>query len=262
MEFSVAASGVRLSSPFHLGHMALGHRLFVTRWSLQQGVTLPLGLSDPCGCLLISEPLAVSTALERDTVRPALCTSEQVNRWRELTCATHQQGGFLCAQLTQSAMAVPAGRRGPSDGDLQRCFEAFRDAAENALDAGFDAIELAAGPGTAGGQLLGIQSTLTAELLQVLLDVWGSRCCLGMQLGADDFPLPRFELDELLEDGLAWLHIGPCTAGAARELAPLWRRRWGGALLVSGGLDAPAAQALLEAGWVNMAGAHAGAAPD
>jgi 2,4-dienoyl-CoA reductase-like NADH-dependent reductase (Old Yellow Enzyme family) len=262
MELGIATSAARRSSAFSLGHMALAHRLFVTRWGLRTTTPLPLGLLDHRGCLLISEPLLVGTAFESETARPALCTSEQVNRWRELTCATHQQGGFLCAQLTQSAMAVPAGRRGPSDGDLQRCFEAFRNAAENAFDAGFDGIELAAGPGTVGGQLLGIQSTLTAELLQVLLDVWGSRCCLGMHLGADDFPLPRFELDELLEDGLAWLHIGPCTVSAARELAPLWRRRWGGALLLSGDLDAEAAQAVLNAGSVSMVGAAAGTATD
>lgn len=256
---SLVASRSELPVSLKLGGLTLSHRLFVTRWNPQVD---PRGLLCRRGALMISEPLVVSTAFERDASPSGLYTSEQVNQWRGMTRAVNQRGGFLCAQLTQSTMPMPSGHRGPSDGDLLRCFEAFRDAAENAIDAGFDGVELAAGPGTVGGQLLGIHSSLTGELLQVLQDVWGSRCCVGMQLGPGLVPPASFELGEQLRNELSWIHVGPCSAAVAQEVATRWRHRWNGALLISGGFDLVGARAVMESGLVNMVGVEAGSTPD
>ncbi len=255
MDSSVETRALSATS-FQLGDLALSHRLFVTRWS---PLTDPHARLGRRGGLLITEPLAVGAEPDSNSRLPGLQTSEQVNRWREVTCAINQRGAFLCAQLTLPAMPLPAGQCAPSDSELLRCFEAFRDAAENAIDAGFDGVELAAGPGTVGGQLLGIHTSLAGELLQVLQDVWGNRCCVGMQLGPGLTPPAPFELGEQLRGGLSWIHVAPCSAAAAQTVAPAWRQRWKGALLVSGGFDTEGAQAVLASGVANLVGVEAAA---
>ncbi len=100
------------------------------------------------GGLMISEPTHVLPDFHADRNCPGLYSTDQVNGWRDVANAVHRQGGILLAHLS---LPIPD----PSDSvSLDRLMQSFRSAAENAGDAGFDGIEIGAGPDTLAGALL------------------------------------------------------------------------------------------------------------
>ena len=100
------------------------------------------------GGLMISEPMHVLPDFHADRNCPGLYSTDQVNGWRDVANAVHRQGGILLAHLS---LPTPDP---PDTVSLDRSMQAFRNAVENAGDAGFDGTEIGAGPGTLVGALL------------------------------------------------------------------------------------------------------------
>ncbi len=205
------------------------------------------------GELLISEPILVGEALPSTPSPERLSSSVEVNRWRSVNSRLNVQGARLFAQFHLTLSAEVPSIAGPREEDLDRAFELLRDAAENALDAGFEGIELAVRPQTLAGELLDLDGTLVCELLQVLIDVWGSGH-VGVNVAPSQVVGLARELVTFRRQELAWLHVRPCTAVMASRSVGAWRRHWRDTLLVSGSFDASLAQLLQRTGLIDGVG--------
>jgi NADH:flavin oxidoreductase / NADH oxidase family len=128
----------------------------------------------------------------------------------------------------------------------------FRNAAENAVDAGFDGVELLAGDASLPEQLLlSLPQTeavaSVGDLLSALTATW-SATQVGLRLGRLSAAAPAL-LEHAQALGLAYLHL----AGPARQEWPAWRRLWAGPLLVSGMETAAESEAAIAAGHFDAA---------
>ncbi|KAF5010119.1 hypothetical protein FDECE_3705 [Fusarium decemcellulare] len=116
------------------------------------------------GTLIISEATAVSPRSAALPNTPGIWSDEQVKAWKPITRAVHEQGSFIYVQLWMCGRAARPGavKRGAevvsaSDipwapdspkprpltyTEIQQCIEDHRQAAVNAIAAGFDGVEL------------------------------------------------------------------------------------------------------------------------
>jgi N-ethylmaleimide reductase len=238
-----------LFTPLTLGAFELAHRVVMStpprRRARAHGIPTALmalhhGQRASAGGLMIGE----ATAVRRDGLvepdAPGLFSSEQANLWRQVTDAVHERGGIILAQLAQQgrggAAALPAGAA-----TLDLLIESFRDAAENASDAGFDGVELQAGEGGWIEQLLRSSpapeegAAAVVDLLQALGSVWGADR-VGISLAASDGATHATLLPEVQRLGLAYLRLPGLAAPGGL---------YGGAVLGSGNAGAEQAAAAL-----------------
>ena len=199
-----------LFTPLRLGELTLRHRVVLPAWTTRLA-TPPGGVPTPAmaqhyaqratpGGLLIGEAAAVWPLTHTDPCTPGLHSVEQVNLWRGVTDAVHARGGLVVAQLGQPAGAAGAAELASLDLDgLDMLTDLYRNAAENAGDAGFDGVELLAGHGALpelflharsnrrgdehGGSLEN-RTRLLGDLLQALAGVWGPGRCGLTIMGA------------------------------------------------------------------------------
>ncbi|MGA0610820.1 hypothetical protein [Caldimonas sp. KR1-144] len=239
-----------LLQPLRFGAFALPHR-FVLAAKPDAGP--PSSLHDllpdqaHVGALLLM-PATVSLATDDGAAMAGLCSAAQVNEWREVTAAVAARGGMTLAQLCDAAH--PAGPS-PDLNELDAALDAYRNAAENASDAGFDGVELFA-PSADGSWLLAAAETLLA--------VWPAQR-VGVNLA-----WPRDEaatLEQMAGLDIAYLHftLGPgllpeAVAAGLRSL----RSRFRGALLVSAAASSDTAPQLVVDGAADALGVPISAA--
>jgi N-ethylmaleimide reductase len=268
------------------------------------------------GGLLIAEASPVMATGFGNPGVPGIWSEQQVEGWRKVVDAVHAKGGIIFLQLwhvgrvshssfqpggalpvAPSAVAISSEFKAmAADGkvaayETPRALEtaeipgivaAFRQAATNALAAGFDGIEIHGANGYLLEQFLQSRSNrrtdryggsienrarLLLEVTQAAIEVWGTNR-VGVRLSPygvandsgepDPMPLYTHVVNALGRLGLAYLHfIEPRSSGAGRaevnwqnvpSAMVLFRPIWKGVLIAAGGFSGEAAEAAIADG--------------
>jgi N-ethylmaleimide reductase len=268
------------------------------------------------GGLLIAEASPVLNTAFGSPGIPGIYTDAQVAGWREVVNAVHAKGATIFLQLwhvgrvshssfqpggvlpvapsavaiSSEFKAVTAEGKGASyetpraleTSEVEGVVAAFKQAAKNALAAGFDGVEVHGANGYLIEQFLQSRSNLRTdryggsienrvrfllEVTQAAIDVWGANR-VGVRLSAygvangsgepDPMPLYTHAIQSLNPLGLAYLHfIEPRSSGAGRaevnwqnvpSAMVLFRPIWKGVLITAGGFTGEAAEAAIAAG--------------
>ncbi|HWX56920.1 alkene reductase [Bradyrhizobium sp.] len=268
------------------------------------------------GGLLIAEASPVMATGFGNPGVPGIWSEQQVEGWRKVVDAVHAKGGIIFLQLwhvgrvshssfqpggalpvAPSAVAISSEFKAMTwDGkvaayEMPRALEtdeiagivaAFRQAAKNALAAGFDGVEIHGANGYLLEQFLQSRSNqrtdryggsienrarLLLEVVQAAIEVWGASR-VGVRLSPygvandsgepDPMPLYTHVVNALGPLGLAYLHfIEPRSSGAGRaevnwqnvpSAMVLFRPIWQGVLIAAGGFSGEAAEAAIADG--------------
>jgi N-ethylmaleimide reductase len=247
---------------------------------------------------------------------PGIYSEQQVKGWREVVDAVHNKGGVIFLQLWHvgrvshssfqpggvlpvAPSAVPISEtlktmtadgkvstyeapRALETDEIPGIIDSFRQAARNALAAGFDGVEIHGANGYLLEQFLQSRTNLRTdrygrsienrarlltEITQAVIEVWGANR-VGVRLSpygiandsgeADPMPLYSHVIQSLNPLGLAYLHfIEPRSSGAGRaevnhqnvpSAMVLFRPIWNGILISAGGFTGEAANAAISAG--------------
>ena len=268
------------------------------------------------GGLIIAEASPVTTTGFGNPGVPGIWSEQQVEGWRKVVDAVHAKGAFIFLQLwhvgrvshssfqpdgalpvAPSAVAIPEEFKAmTADGKIvpyetPRALEtsevlgivsAFKQAARNAMAAGFDGVEIHGANGYLIEQFLQSRSNLRTdqyggsienrmrlllEIAQAAIDVWGANR-VGVRLSPygiangsgepDPMPLYTHAINSLNPLGLAYLHfIEPRSSGAGRaevnwqnvpSAMVLYRPIWKGVLISAGGFTGEAAESAVAEG--------------
>jgi len=268
------------------------------------------------GGLIIAEATPVMATGRGNPATPGIYSDAQVKGWRDVVDAVHGKGGLIFLQLWHvgrvshssfhggalpvAPSAVPITGNGmmamTADGkvmpyetpraletdEVAAVVEAFRQAAGNALKAGFDGVEIHGANGYLIEQFLQSHTNLRTdqyggsianrarllmEITQAAIDIWGAGR-VGVRLSpygvangsgeADPMPLYSHVIQALDPLGLAYLHfIEPRSSGAGRaevnhqnvpSAMVLFRPIWRGVLISAGGFTGESAEAAIAAG--------------
>lgn len=168
-------SGSRLFKPLKLGELQLNNRVAMaplTRFRADENhVPLPMvaeyyaqRASVP-GTLLITEATLISQQAGGYANVPGIYTQEQIDSWKRVTEAVHKKGSFIYLQLwalgrvaspaqaekegitikTSSPVSLGEGYATPKEMTIEEIKETignYAQAAKNAVEAGFDGVEL------------------------------------------------------------------------------------------------------------------------
>ena len=272
------------------------------------------------GGLLIAEASPVLATGFGNSGVPGIYSEAQVAGWREVVDAVHARGAFIFLQLwhvgrvshssfqpggalpvAPSAVAIPSDlKTTTADGqvttyetpralgtdEIPGIVEAYRQAARNALAAGFDGVEVHGANGYLIEQFLQSHTNLRTdryggsienrvrflmEVTQAVVDVWGANR-VGVRLSPygiangsgepDPMPLYTHAIQSLNAFGLAYLHfIEPRSSGAGRadvnwqgvpSAMVLYRPVWKGVLMTAGGFTGEAAEAAVAEGHADI----------
>jgi N-ethylmaleimide reductase len=265
------------------------------------------------GGLIIAEASPVAATGFGNPGVPGIYTEAQIAGWRAVVDAVHAKGGIIFLQLwhvgrvshssyqpggalpvAPSAVAISAEYKTltadgkPTTYETPRALEtdevagivaAFREAARNALAAGFDGVEIHGANGYLLEQFLQSRSNLRTdryggsienrarlllEVTQAAIEVWGANR-VGVRLSPygiandsgepDPMPLYSYVVKALDTLGLAYLHfIEPRSSGAGRaevnwqnvpSAMVLFRPLWNGVLIAAGGFTGETAEAAI-----------------
>ena len=269
------------------------------------------------GGLLIAEATPVMVQGRGNPGVPGIYSDAQIAGWRAVVDAVHAKGGLIFLQLWHvgrvshssfqpggalpvAPSAVPITNEGmlamTADGkmvpyqtpraletsEVKDVIEAFRQAAVNAKDAGFDGVEIHGANGYLLEQFLQSHTNLRTdqygggienrarvllEITQAAIDVWGAGR-VGVRLSpygiangsgeADPMPLYTHVVKALDAFGLAYLHIiEPRSSGAGRadvnwqnvpSAMMLFRPLCRGVLISAGGFTGETAEAAIAQG--------------
>ncbi|KAL2798949.1 hypothetical protein BJX66DRAFT_15005 [Aspergillus keveii] len=169
-----------LFTPLKVGNLQLAHRITLppmTRFRVTPENHIPLDIvteyyaqrASVPGTLLITEATLISQRTGVYKNVPGLWTPEQVAQWRKVTDAVHAKGSYIYAQLwalgrvadidaTREELGDDAGGqlisasdlpyyegvvpRAMTEDEIQAVIADFASAAKNAIEAGFDGIEV------------------------------------------------------------------------------------------------------------------------
>jgi N-ethylmaleimide reductase len=265
------------------------------------------------GGLIIAEATPVLATGHGNPGVPGIYSDAQVKGWRGVVDAVHARGGLIFLQLwhvgrvshssfqpggalpvapsavpisaelkTMTADGRPAHYETPralETGEIAGVVEGFRQAASNALQAGFDGVEIHGANGYLIEQFLQSRTNLRTdryggatenrarllmEITRAVIGVWGADR-VGVRLSpygiandsgeADPMPLYTHVVEALNPLGLAYLHfIEPRSSGAGRaevnhqnvpSAMVLFRPIWKGVLIAAGGFTGEAAEAAI-----------------
>ncbi len=269
------------------------------------------------GGLLIAEATPVMMAGRGNPGVPGIYSEAQIQGWRGVVDAVHAKGGLIFLQLWHvgrvshssfqpggvlpvAPSAVPITGEGmlamTSDGkmvpyetpralqteEVGQVVEAFRQAAVNARQAGFDGVEIHGANGYLLEQFLQSHTNLRTdkyggsienrarlllEITQAVIAVWSANR-VGVRLSpygvangsgeAEPMPLYSHVVKALDQLGLAYLHfIEPRSSGAGRaevnwqnvpSAMVLFRPLWRGVLIAAGGFTGETAEAAVAQG--------------
>jgi N-ethylmaleimide reductase len=268
------------------------------------------------GGLIIAEASPVMATGRGNAGTPGIYSEQQVKGWREIVDAVHAEGGVIFLQLwhvgrvshssfqpggalpvAPSAVPISAelktvtadGKVTPYEtpraletSEIPGIVDAFRQAAQNALAAGFDGVEIHGANGYLLEQFLQSKTNLRTdryggsienrarlllEITQGAIEVWGANR-VGVRLSpygvandsgeAEAMPLYTHVIEALDKLGLAYLHfIEPRSSGAGRaevnhqnvpSAMVLFRPVWSGVLISAGGFTGETAEAAIAEG--------------
>ena len=269
------------------------------------------------GGLLIAEATPVTVSGRGNPGVPGIYSQAQIEGWRGVVDAVHARGGLMFLQLwhvgrvshsshqpggalpvAPSAVRIAAegmlamtadGKMVPYETpraleteEVVQIVEAFRQAAKNAKEAGFDGVEIHGANGYLLEQFLQSHTNLRTdqyggsienrarlliEIAQAAIEVWGANR-VGVRLSpygiangsgeADPMPLYTHVVKALDQFGLAYLHfIEPRSSGAGRaevnwqnvpSAMVLFRPFWRGVLISAGGFTGETAEAAIAQG--------------
>jgi N-ethylmaleimide reductase len=268
------------------------------------------------GGLIIAEASPVMNTGFGNPGVPGIYTDAQVAGWRRVVDAVHAKGGIIFLQLwhvgrvshssfqpggalpvAPSAIPIPGEFKAmTADGkvvdyetpralqtnEIPLVIDAFRQAAKNALAAGFDGVEIHGANGYLIEQFLQSRSNrrtdqyggsienrvrFLLEATQAAVEVWGAER-VGVRLSPygiangsgepDPMPLYTQAIKALDRLGLAYLHfIEPRSSGAGRaevnhqnvpSAMVLFRAMWSSKLISAGGFTGESADAAIAAG--------------
>ncbi|XXF80722.1 alkene reductase [Myxococcaceae bacterium GXIMD 01537] len=307
----------KLLSPLRLGRLELKNRIVMapmtrSRALADGNVPNPLAATyyaqRASAGLLISEATQVSPQGVGYIRTPGIHSPEQVAGWKRVTDSVHAAGGVIFAQLwhvgrmshpdfhdgrlpvAPSALPIEAeaftykGRvrmvtpRALETEELPGIVEQFRRGAENALEAGFDGVELHGSNGylldqflrdgsnqrtDAYGGSIENRARFPLEVARAVVGVWGGER-VGYRLLPQPYPYGGMKdstpaetfthmARELNRLGLGYLHVTENVSGNAvpdpeQRITPLLRKVFQGALIVNGGYDAQAGEAAVARG--------------
>ena len=304
---------INLLSPYKLGNLELPNRIVMaplTRNRAGQG-NVPGQLNATyytqraSAGLIITEATQVSPQGLGYPSTPGIHSPEQVEGWKLVTDAVHQQGGRIFLQLwhvgrishpdlqpdgalpvAPSAIA-PKGEASTYEGpkpfvtpraletsEIPEIVEQYRKGAENALQAGFDGVEVHGANGYLLDQFLRDgtnhrtdeyggsienRARLLLEVTQAVAGVWGAQR-VGVRLSPsgtfndmhDSNPVATFSYaaEALNQFGLAYLHIvevneADLRHGGTEVPTRHLHERFTGTLMVNGGYNSDRANAVL-----------------
>jgi len=272
------------------------------------------------GGLIVAEASPVLSHGRGNPGTPGIYSDAQVEGWRNVVDAVHAKGGIIFLQLWHvgrvshssfhdgelpvAPSAIPIKAEGMkamtadakiADYETPRALEteevygvveAFRQAAKNALAAGFDGVEIHGANGYLLEQFLQSRSNqrtdqyggsvenrtrLLLEVTQAAIDVWGANR-VGVRLSPygvandtgepDPMPLYTYVVKALDKLGLAYLHvIEPRSSGAGRaevnwqnvpSAMVLFRPLYRGVLVAAGGFTGETANAAITDGHTDI----------
>ena len=262
------------------------------------------------GGLIFAEATQVTPYGQGYPTTPGIHSAEQVAGWKKVTEAVHAKGGIIFLQLwhtgrsshssfqpggvlpvAPSAIAITSGKsltpewksvpyetpRALELSEIAGIIEAYRQGARNAMEAGFDGVELHGANGYLIQQFLDSQSNqrtdiyggsvenrarLLLEVTAALIEVWGADR-VGVRMSPfgsyndmgdpDPIGLYGHVLTKLGELDIAYAHLIEARDGAGMEidtpqgvdqLRPFWRKN----LLLAGGFTGETADAAIRAG--------------
>lgn len=288
----------RLFQPITLGQVQLQHRVVMaplTRFRADENhVPLPMSTeyytqraSTP-GTFIIAEATHISPRHCGWAHTAGLWTRAQIEGWRQIVNSVHANGCFIFCQLiapgrtgsldgypllSSSAVPVAQGEDVPNEMtemDIKRCIEDYRNAALNAIEAGFDGVEIHGANGYLPDQFtqdvcnrrtdkwggsIGNRSRFITEITKATVDAVGSDR-VGVRLSpwstfqGMKMEVPRAEeqfsdvIRRLKELNIAYLHLVEsrvinsvdCEKAEGLEFAfDIWNNQ--SPILVAGGLN-------------------------
>ncbi|QHG65480.1 alkene reductase [Pseudomonas putida] len=269
--------------------------------------------------LIVSEGTWISPLGKGYAWTPGIYTSAQVAGWRKVTQAVHSVGGRIFAQLWHvgrlshislldgqspvSSTAIQAEGVNvfvaESDGkpgfvqaskpralnveEIRAIVDEFRQAARNAMAAGFDGVELHAangylinqfidsganGRGDEYGGSLHNRLRFLGEVAQALVEGTGDKGCVGIRLAplttlngcVDDDPETTYiaAAQLLSEIGVGYIHIAEADWEDAPEMPVAFKQRlreaFPGTFIYAGHYNAERARTALREGWADLIG--------
>ncbi|MFL9449934.1 MULTISPECIES: alkene reductase [Nostocales] len=311
------STDTNLFSPIQLGPITLPNRIVMAPMTRLRagdgGVPIPANATyysqRASAGLIITECTMISRQSQGYMNCPGIYSPDQVEGWRLVTDTVHKQGGriFLqlwhCGRISHPSLqeegklpvapsAIPAeGQLHTPNGkesmvaphaleihEIQGVIEDFRKAAENALAAGFDGVELHGAFGYLIDQFLQDGSNhrtdeyggsvenrarFLLEVVEAVASVWGGNR-VGIKLSpsntyysmVDSNPKATFgyTIDALNRFGLAYIHLMEPEAKdlATRDVlcpvAPTFRPIYQGTLIANGGFTKESGNAILAEG--------------
>jgi NADPH2 dehydrogenase len=252
------------------------------------------------GTLLVSEATFISPRAGGYANVPGIYTPAQIAAWKQVTDAVHAKGGFIFCQLwslgraadpkvaeqegfkVHSSSATPMDEKAvvPEEMTVEEIRERVREyavAAKNAIEAGFDGVEVHGANGYLidqfiqdtcnkrgdeyGGSVEN-RSRFAVEVVQAVVEAVGAErtgirlspwsTFQGMRM---QDPVPQFEdvIRKIKGFGLAYLHLVQTriagnldSAGAEEESLDFAVKLWDGPLLIAGGLTPKDARYLVD----------------
>lgn len=311
----------KLFTPLKLSGMELPNRIAMapmTRSRAQEGIaddmTAAYYAQRASAGLLISEGTPISPQGNGYLFTPGIYTPDQIDGWRKVTHAVHDQGGRIFAQLWHvgrashrsiqpdgaapvSSVAVQGGtafgynaegqpsRLAASQPEaltvqgLQTIIEDFRAAAANAIEAGFDGVEIHAANGylfeqflnsslntrtdAYGGELVQNRTRFLLETIDAVIAEIGAQRT-GVRLspfhqGQDmphqpDTEATYLSLAEALEERqCVYLHLSLEPETLSSGLLVRMRQTYNGMLIAAGGMNKESAESLLDESLIDLA---------
>ncbi len=313
-------SPVTVFTPVQIGPYSLSNRLVMAPMTrnragpgnVPQALNVEYYAQRAGAGLIITEGSQVSPQGVGYPATPGIHNRAQIHGWQQITDAVHARRGRIFLQLwhvgrishpslqPDGALPVapsavkPAGQAVTDQGlqdfvtpraltidEIPDILEQFRNAAANALEAGFDGVEIHAANGylidqflrdgsnqrdDAYGGAMENRARLLLEIVAAVCDVW-TRNCIGVRLSPlnpfsdmrDSNPEALFShtATALNQFDLAYLHINeqglenPGAAGPAFDLRTL-RRLFNGPYICNAGYDLARANATLAAGATDL----------
>jgi N-ethylmaleimide reductase len=320
MNFPALFSPLQIG-PYHLKHRVVMAPLTRMRAEKPSLAPRPLNVeyyaqrATPGGLIIAEASPVMATGFGNPGV-PGIYSEQHIAGWRKVVDAVHAKGGIIFLQLwhvgrvshssfqpggalpvAPSAVPISAEFKAmTADGkvvpyetphaletsEIPGVIDSYRQAAKNALEAGFDGVEIHGANGYLIEQFLQSHTNLRTdqyggsienrtrflmEVTQAAIDVWGADR-VGVRLSpygiangsgeADPMPLYTHAIKSLDRLGLAYLHfIEPRSSGAGRaevnhqnvpSAMVLFRPMWSGVLISAGGFTGETANAAIADG--------------
>jgi len=223
--------------------------------------------STPGGLVICSVAPRIAGRQDRASISGIRSTAD-VNGWRAVADEIHSRGGLAVARIGEMTI----GQDLPDDDGVDEALDAYRTAAENAGDAGFDGVELLCTKGTLPARFLarargehsaarfatGCCGTgFLAEAIQTLTAVWPVTrvsACLSAPAAPAELESIREALAMLGVFGVAVVHVVSAPNGTFADLtssAAGLRSNFVGGLIVDAAWSAQAADAAIARGVVD-----------